>query len=121
MCGRRWHWESTSSGSSRWRRRSAGKRRACGPTDLPGGVLLTPSPYLGSWADYVASTSGSATAANSLGAFGVDTTTNTVWAAINHNSQFAVTGAIIVPEPGALALAGIGIAAAAYAYRRRRA
>jgi hypothetical protein len=81
-----------------------------------GNLITRTSPYLGSWADYVASTSGSATAANSLGAFGVDTTTNTVWAAINHNSQFVV----IVPEPGALALAGIGIAAAAYAYRRRR-
>ena len=73
------------------------------------------SGFVGSWADYVALSGGIATAANSLGAFGVDKTNKTVWAAIDHNSQF-----VIVPEPGALALAGIGIAAAAYAYRRRR-
>ncbi len=44
-----------------------------------------------------------------LGQFGVDTNSNTVWAVVNHNSQFAVT----VPEPSTLvlgALASLGLA-----------
>lgn len=50
---------------------------------------------------------------NYIGAFGVDTANNEVWAVINHNSEFAV-----VPEPGAamlLAVAGV----AAVVFRRR--
>ena len=47
-----------------------------------------------------------------LGKYGIDTTTHTVWAVVNHNSQFAV-----VPEPGTLALLILGAVAA---IRRRR-
>ena len=48
-----------------------------------------------------------------LGTYGVDTTNDTVWAVVNHNSEFAV-----VPEPGAsmMMLAALG----GLALRRRR-
>ena len=77
-------------------------------------VSLT-SPLQGSWLDYVAASSGR-TPANSLGAYGVDTTTDTLWAVIDHNSQFAA-----VPEPSGLALAfaGLGMLTASGIGRRR--
>ena len=40
-----------------------------------------------------------------LGWYGVDTTTNTAWAVLNHNGQFAV----VVPEPSALVLISVGL------------
>jgi hypothetical protein len=40
-----------------------------------------------------------------LGSWGVDTTGDTVWAIVDHNSQFAV---VAVPEPATLALLAIG-------------
>lgn len=43
-------------------------------------------------------------AAYGLGTYGVDTANNTVWAVLNHNSDFAV-----VPEPGAFTLAFLGL------------
>jgi hypothetical protein len=52
---------------------------------------------------------------SALGTYGVDTTTNTVWAVLDHNSDFAV---VAVPEPGVLGLALIG--AGALLRRRRR-
>ncbi len=52
-----------------------------------------------------------------LGSWGRDTTTKTVWAVVNHNSDYAV---IAVPEPAAIALAGIGIALAGWSLRKRR-
>ncbi len=40
-----------------------------------------------------------------LGHWGIDTTAHTVWAVLDHNSQFAVA----VPEPGTLTLLAIGL------------
>lgn len=85
--------------------------------DYSGGGSTAGSSFLGSWTSYVSANPG-ATAANSLGRYGVDTTSNKVWAVINHNSEFVV----VVPEPSSLALAGLGVALAGYAaWKRRRA
>ena len=51
-----------------------------------------------------------------LGAYGVDTTSNTVWAVIDHNSEFAVAA---VPEPSTIALLG-AVGLAFVVFRRRR-
>ncbi|MDR3402162.1 MAG: hypothetical protein P4L99_06650 [Chthoniobacter sp.] len=51
-----------------------------------------------------------------LGYYGVDTTNDTVWAVIDHNSQFTVTPA---PEPASAGLAAIG-ALTLLARRRRK-
>ncbi len=65
----------------------------------------TPTFVLGAWNSSYA-----------LGTYGVDTDSNTVWAVINHNSEFSV---VAVPEPGTcalLAVAGIVLVI----FRRRR-
>jgi len=51
-----------------------------------------------------------------LGYYGVDVANNTVWAVINHNSQFAVTA---VPEPSSAGVA-IGLGVLGLALTRRR-
>jgi fibronectin-binding autotransporter adhesin len=55
--------------------------------------------------------------ADYLGSWGRDPVTNTAWAVIDHNSQFAV---IAVPEPSALLLAAGGLAMAVCRLTRRR-
>ena len=68
-------------------------------------------PFFGSsYAQYLVAHGGIFT----LGDYGHDPTTNTVWAVLNHNSAFA---AATVPEPGSL---GCGLAAFAVLARRRR-
>jgi autotransporter-associated beta strand protein len=52
-----------------------------------------------------------------LGSWGRDPVGQTVWAVVNHNSQFTV---IAVPEPATLLLAGVGLAAVAAVAGRRR-
>ena len=70
--------------------------------------------YPGSWTAYATAFSVGSPAA-ALGAWGVDPTSGSVWAVVDHNSQFAV---VAVPEPaGWLLLA----AAAGAAWWRRRA
>lgn len=55
--------------------------------------------------------------ASYLGSWGVDSTTETVWAVLNHNSQFAV---LAVPEPSSLLMAGMGLIGLLLSVRRRR-
>ena len=80
----------------------------------------TPQAFAESYADYLARDADGG--APALGAFGVDTAGNTVWAVINHNSLFGAGGApaiSTVPEPLA-ALGGVGLVAALSQRRTRR-
>lgn len=63
-------------------------------------VVSRTTAYAGSWSAYQAAFSITAPA-SALGAWGVDTASGTVWAVVDHNSQFAA-----VPEPS------LGLAAA---------
>jgi hypothetical protein len=75
-------------------------------------------PALGAWQNAVdGNTGGSSTkilgaynagANYDLGTWGVDTANNTVWAVVNHNSEFAVTAAEATPEPGDWTLLELG-------------
>jgi autotransporter-associated beta strand protein len=56
-------------------------------------------------------------AADYLGSWGRNTVNNTVWAVIDHNSDFAV---IAVPEPGGIAMAGLAVGLVSAAALRRR-
>ena len=55
--------------------------------------------------------------ADYLGSWGRDTTAKTVWAVVNHNSEYA--SIVIVPEPGAFSLAGVALALAYLTSARR--
>jgi hypothetical protein len=58
----------------------------------------------GSWSNFVADYGVTdANLGNFLGDMGVDVTTHTVWAVVDHNSQFAV-----IPEPATLCVLAIG-------------
>ncbi len=71
--------------------------------------------FSGSWSDYLVANP-TATPASALGAYGHDTATSTVWAVMNHNSDFAV---IVVPEPNAIGAVAVGLAALAGLRSRR--
>jgi hypothetical protein len=71
--------------------------------------------YQGSYAAFTAGPGSGFTLAQTLGSYGVDTATNTVWAIIDHDAEFAA-----VPEPGTIGLLVAGIAALGFAYRRRK-
>ena len=57
--------------------------------------------YQGSWA--------ASGAGLTLGAWGVDTASNSVWAVLDHNSEFAAAEEVLVPEPSAIVLALSGL------------
>jgi len=69
--------------------------------------------YLGSWEAYLVEFAPASPAA-ALGAWGVDAASTSVWAVVDHNSQFAV---VAVPEPATWLLLA---AAAGAAWWRRR-
>lgn len=71
--------------------------------------LLAEQNFAGSFA-----ASGASATADYLGSWGYDTSANTVWAVLDHNSAFAV-----VPEPGASLLFGLGAAFIFWRKRRR--
>lgn len=71
--------------------------------------ILAQQNFAGSFA-----ASGASATADYLGSWGYDTTANTVWAVLDHNSAFAV-----VPEPGAGLLLGLGAAFIFWRKRRR--
>ena len=73
--------------------------------------------FVGSYADYLLSLGEGV--APRLGDYGYDTTTNKVWAVLDHNSTFGGAGSVAsgVPEPSSLLLS---MTASLLAFRRRR-
>ena len=60
---------------------------------------------------------------NMLGAYGVDTVNDQVWAVIDHNSTFGVAldgQVVLVPEPSTYALFGLGALLLVIAARRKQ-
>ncbi|MFN3166442.1 MAG: PEP-CTERM sorting domain-containing protein [Phycisphaeraceae bacterium] len=66
---------------------------------VDGNTAGTPTPFFGSFEDYLAELGGGTFDAGDLGAFGVDTFNNHVWAVLNHASLFAVgaPGSVVLP------------------------
>ena len=99
-------WNSTPGGTATW------------VNAIDGNTLNNALPaqrgYLGSFADF--QTTYGTTLTDYMGAYGRDAATDSVWAVVNHNSEFVVS---VVPEPGSLFLLAGAAAAAALAYRRR--
>jgi hypothetical protein len=73
--------------------------------------------YAMSYDEFLAANGGVFNATTMLGAYGVDIETNTVWAIVNHNSDFSVA-LNAVPEPTAAGLIAVG-SLLAFARRRR--
>jgi hypothetical protein len=72
--------------------------------------------YFGSYAGFLTSiSSDGSNLALIMGAWGIDTTNNTVWAVLNHNSEFTV-----VPEPSTYAMLVSGLFMLALVVRRRK-
>jgi hypothetical protein len=74
------------------------------------------SKYSGTYAQFLIDNGlGAASLSTFLGAYGVDTVNNTVWAVLNHNSEFTV-----VPEPSTYAMLLGGVFMMAVVVRRKR-
>lgn len=93
-------WNDPTSGA--WVNAVAGNTLLAGMTAASGGQLG----YLGSFATFQGTYGTNLT--SYLGAYGRDDIGLTVWAVVNHNSEFAVTQSFPVPEPGAWAMAIVG-------------
>jgi autotransporter family porin len=83
-----------------------------GNTGSAGGLALTNA--LGSYAAL-----GIVPTADYLGSWGRDTTTNTAWAVVNHNSEFAAIVAVPEPPTSPLVAAGL-IGLVVYGWRQRK-
>lgn len=104
-------------------------RMSYSASQLPGGSVAELVSYSGTnWENAVLEDIGGtplfmgvASPDNILGHYGIDPGTgNTVWAVLDHNSQFAV-GAVSVPEPGTLVLLAAGLLGLlCYAWRKSR-
>jgi hypothetical protein len=55
-----------------------------------------------------------------LGTYGVDTSANTVWGVINHNSSFGLWGLNSVPEPNTFGLLLVGFGTMLFRVNRRK-
>ncbi len=95
-----------------WKRATLGDHGADG--SLAGGYSMSYQNFL--------SSNGGWNRTNMLGAYGVDTVNDQVWAVIDHNSTFGVAldgQVVLVPEPSTYALFGFSALALVIAARRK--
>jgi len=81
-----------------------------GNTDIPGGQSNDPTEIFGAYdpdTDF------------QLGYYGVDTADQTVWAVVDHNSEFAAGGLEATPEPGTWAMLALGALILALTHKRK--